>query len=71
MGHLGIRDPVGHHNVSHCMSSREHVLDLLTGLDIPLRHIVFPHEIFLFFRQPFPFTDFFHDGERVLVRHTF
>ena len=53
--HLEIGHPQGHHNVGCRMGLGEHVLDLSTGLDVPLWHIVFLHgcdiAIALFFRN--------------------
>ena len=65
MVYLVICDPVGHHHVCHRMSTREHVLDLLAGLYVPVRNIVLPHQIFAVPPSaPLPFTHLLHDCER-------
>ena len=41
--HLKVGHPKGHHNIGRRMGFGEHVLDLSTGFDVPLRNIVFLH----------------------------
>ena len=45
------------------MGFREHILDLLTRADIPVRHPVFLHLFFPFRLQSFTFPDALHNGE--------
>ena len=55
----------GHHDVGNGMRLREHVLDLLARINVPVRHIMGPHIGFLFLRQAFALTDMFHDVEGI------
>ena len=49
------------------MGLRKHVLDLLTGPDVPVRHIVGFHLLFPLRFQSLTFTDALHDGEGKLT----
>ena len=67
--HLKVGHTKGHHNIGRRMGFGEHVLDLPTGLDVPLRNIVFLHgldvAIALFFwdLEPHAFPHALHDGK--------
>ena len=54
-----------HHNISHRMGFREHIFDLFAGPEIPVRHIMFFHDFLIIRCQALPFTDTFHDLERL------
>ena len=49
------------------MGFREHVLNLFTRPDIPVRYIMRTHDFFLFRCQTFPLTHLFHDCERLFT----
>ena len=70
---LTVSDPVSHHDIGRRMGLREHVLDLLTGPDIPVRHAMLRH-ILLKLRPllTLPFchgslTHTLHDGKGFLT----
>ena len=48
------------------MSAREHVLDLLACLDVPLGNAAFAQDFYCFFFDAFSFSDRFHrlEGEK-------
>ena len=58
---------LAHHNVSRCMGFWEHVFNLFTGSNIPVRNIMLFHLFFPFRLQTFPFTDTLHNGESLPV----
>ena len=39
------RHTKSHHNIGSCMGFRKHIFNLFTGPDIPVRNIMFPHNI--------------------------
>ena len=51
------------------MGFREHVADLLTGIDVPFRHVFFPHRLFPLRFQPLSFPYTFHDRKRKRTLH--
>ena len=54
-----------HDAIGNGVGLREHVLDLLAGIDVPLRHIVSEHLCLFLFRQALALTDMFHDGKGI------
>ena len=66
--HLVPSETDGRHNVRRRVRLREHVLDLLTGADIPFGHVVRAHLGLPFGRKTLTLSHRLHDleGERVL-----
>ena len=60
----------GHHNIGHCVGLGEQVGDLLTGLNVPLRHTGIPHLVLSALRQAAALTHRLHDFEGPLGRQT-
>ena len=58
--HLTVGNAPCHHNIRGCMGFREHVLNLLTGPDIPVRYIVIDHILLPF--RPFVTFSFCHNS---------
>ena len=54
-----------HHDIRHSMGLREHVFDLLTRFNIPVRDIVRLHLFFIVRLQPLTLTDILHDSEGI------
>ena len=48
----------------------EHILDLFTGPDVPLRNLVFPHRSFPFITQSLSLTDTLHNGKCKTALHS-
>ena len=53
----------GHHYVGHRVGTREHVLNLDTGVNVPLGYAVFLHHCQLFLLQRTVLSYVFHDLE--------
>ena len=47
------------------MGFREHIFDLFAGPEIPVRHLMFLHDFLIIRCQALPFTDTFHNLERL------
>ena len=54
MMNLKIGDAEGHHHIRHRVGLREHIADLVAGVDIPLGDVVLFQQIFIRFREPLP-----------------
>ena len=71
MIHFTVGDTPCHHNIGCRMRLREHVFDLFTGPDIPVRHVICRHCLFPLRLQPFSLPHALHDleGKRRIKPH--
>ena len=64
--HLEPRDTERHHDIRDRVRLREHILDLLARVDVPLGHMLLVHGGFHFLGQSLALSDGFHRLERQL-----
>ena len=67
--HLAVGNTPGHHNVGRRMGLWGTCIYLLTGPDVPVRHIVGLHSLFPFRLQPLSLSHRLHDGEGQAFLH--
>ena len=63
--HFTVCYTISHHNICHCMRLRKKILDLITGFNIPFRHLCgthrFKHGCFQTAFSCLAFTNIFHN----------
>ena len=67
--HLAVGDPGGVQNVSHGVGLREHVFDLLAGINVPVRDLDLAHGLLVLGLQAFALSYALHDLEGVEGLH--
>ena len=61
--HLAEGDAVSHHHIGRGVGSREKVLYLLAGLNVPFRNAAFSEHLHHIFRDSLSFSHIFHSLE--------
>ena len=67
--YLTVGDTPRHHDIGGGMGLREHVLDLLAGIDVPLRNTVIEHVLAPLVLQALVLSGELHDGEGLTRVH--